>query len=189
MSVRPRRGREPPAGAVPLPPRRKWRAILLATVLLAPGFWSIVIGLVAGASDDRNAPAAAPFIAFGLAIVPFVFVALAFLSEHPRAAGAVLRAMALCLLVGAPTVALAGDAVTGLVAGIAAGGAVALRMEPAHSGRSRALAVVVVTAYTFVVVRVAPEVAFIAAPVLPFTSIGVADHLRERRLERRPEGR
>jgi hypothetical protein len=184
MSASARRRQGPPAGAVPLPPRRKWRAILLSTALLAPGFWSIVIGLVAGASDDRNAPAAAPFIAFGLAIVPFVFVALAFLSEHPRAANAILKAMGLSVLVGAPALALAGDAVTGLVAGCAAGGAVALRMDLAQTARSRALAAVCATAYAFVMVRVAPEAAVVVAPILPFTSIGVADHLRERRLER-----
>jgi hypothetical protein len=179
-----RRRREPPDGAAPLPPKRKWRAILLSTVLLAPGFWAIVIGLVAGGSDDRNAPAAAPFIAFGLAIVPFVFLALAFLSEHPRAANAVLSAMGLSLLVGVPALALAGDAVTGLVAGMSAGGAVALRKELVHSGRSRALAVFCATLYAFVMVRVAPEAGIIVAPVLPFTSVGLADHLRERRLER-----
>jgi hypothetical protein len=179
-----RRRQGPPAGAVPLPPKRKWRAILLSTVLLAPGFWSIVIGLVAGSSDDRNAPAAAPFIAFGLAIVPFVFVALAFLSEHPRAANAILKAMVLSLLVGAPALALAGDAITGLVAGCAAGGAVALRMEPAHTGRSRALAVLCATVYAFLMVRVAPEATVIVAPILPFTGLALADHLRERRVER-----
>jgi hypothetical protein len=184
MSAGVRRRPVPPAGALPLPPKRKWRAILLATALLAPAFWSIVIGLVAGASDDRNAPAAAPFIAFGLAVLPFVFVVLAFASEHPRAANAVLKAMVLSLLVGAPALAIAGDAVTGLVAGCAAGGAAALRMDLVHTGRSRTVAVVFATVYAFVMVRIAPGPAVIVAPVLPFTAIALADHLRERRLER-----
>jgi len=174
----------PPAGAVPLPPKRKWRAILVSTVLLAPAFWAIVIGLVAGGSDDRNAPAAAPFVAFGLAVVPFVFLALAFLSEHPRAPGATVRAMGLCLLVGVPVLAVAGDAVTADIAGLSAGGAVALRRELVHGVRSRVLAVICATAYAFVMVRVAPEATIIVAPVLPLTAIGLADHLRERRLER-----
>jgi hypothetical protein len=184
MSAAVRRRVRPPAGALPLPPKRKWRAILLSTALLAPGFWATVIGLVAGASDARNAPAAVPFIAFGLAILPFVFMVLAFTSEHPRAANAILKAMALCLVVGAPALAIGGDAVTGLVAGCAAGGAAALRMDLAHTGRSRALAVLFATVYAFVMVRIAPGPAIIVAPVLPFTSIGLADHLRERRVER-----
>jgi hypothetical protein len=184
MSSAVRRRRGPPASAEPLSPRRKWRAILIATLLLAPAFWSIVIGLVATGSDDRNAPEAAPFIAFGLAVIPFVFVALAFLSEHPRAANGILRALLLCVFVGAPALALFGDAVTGLVAGLGAGGAAALRMDLPHSARSRALAVLVATLYAFVMVRLAPQPTIVIAPVLPFTSLGIADHLRERRLAR-----
>jgi hypothetical protein len=183
MIARARRGRSDRSGLDPLSPRRKWRAILIATLLLAPGLWSIVIGLVAGASDDRNAPAAAPFVAFGLAIIPFVFVALAFLSEHPRAPGAVVKALAVSIVVGLPLSALAGDAVTGLVAGLGAGGAIALRPDVGHTGRSRAIAVALATLYAFLMVRVAPEATLLVAPVLPFSSIGIADHLRERRPE------
>lgn len=180
------RGRRSPlAGAEPLSPRRKWRAILLATLLLAPAFWSILIGVVAVAAEDgAEAPPAGPFIAFGLALVPFVFTALAFLSQHPRAPGAVVRAMVLSLLVGIPVSALAADAVTGLVAGVGAGGAAALRADVRNDWRARALAVLAASAYAFVVVRFAPDVALLVSPALPFTSLGVADHLSERRGER-----
>jgi hypothetical protein len=172
------------AGAEPLPPRTKWRAILLATLLLAPGCWALVAGLVSIASDEATAPAAGPLIAFGLALIPFVFVALAFLSEHPRAPGAVVRAMGLTLLVGIPVSALAADAVTGLVAGIGAGGVVALRADVDHSWKARALAVLAASVYVYLLVRIAPEAALIVTPALPFTSVGVADHLSERRRER-----
>jgi hypothetical protein len=182
MIARTGRWREQPAGLSPLPPRRKWRAILIATLLLAPGLWSIVIGFVAGSSDARNAPAAAPFVAFGLAIIPFVFVALAFLSEHPRAPGAVVKALVISVVIGIPLSAIAGDAITGLVAGLGAGGAVALRADAVHSARWRAAAVLVSAAYVFLTLRLAPEATLVVAPVLPFTSLGVADHLRERRL-------
>jgi len=181
MMARARRSGAQPTGMSPLPPRRKWRAILVATMLLAPGLWSILIGLVASASDEHGAPSAAPFVAFGLAIIPFVFVALAFLSEHPRAPGAVVRALVLSIVVGIPLTALAGDAVTGLVAGLGAGGAVALRADAGHSYRARVIGVALATAYVFVTVRLAPEATLIAAPLLPFTSLGIADHLRERR--------
>jgi hypothetical protein len=174
----------PLAGAEPLAPRKKWRAIMLTTLLLVPGYWSLMAGLVSAASDRKSAPAAGPFIAFGLALVPFVFVALAFLSEHPRAPGAALRAMGLCLVVGVPISAVAGDAVTGLVAGLGAGGIAALRVDADHGWRSRALAVLAVTACVFLLVRLAPEVILLLSPALPFTSIGVADHLSERRRDR-----
>jgi hypothetical protein len=177
------------AGAEPLTPRRKWRAITIATLLLVPSFWGVIAGLVAAASEDTDAPAAGPFVAFGLALVPFVFVALAFLSEHPRAPGAVVKAMGLSLLVGISVSALAADGVTGLVAGMGAGGIAALREDADHSWRARAIAVVAVSAYVFVMIRVAGDIALLLAPILPFTSIGVADHLAELRSERRARSR
>jgi hypothetical protein len=172
-------------GPEPLSPRRKWRAILLATLLLVPAYWSLLAGLVSVASGDRpDAPTAGPFIAFGLALVPFVFVALAFLSEHPNAPMAVVKAMVLSLLVGIPISALAADAVTGFVAGVGAGGIVALRADLAHRVKARVYAIVVVAVWTFVTVRTVSVVAVLLAPALPFTSLGVADHLSEIRAER-----
>jgi hypothetical protein len=162
---------------------------MLATLLLVPAYWALLAGLVSIATDeDAGAPNAAAFVALGLALIPFVFVALAFLSEHPRAPGAVLRAMGLSLLVGIPVSALAADAVTGFVAGIGAGGIAALRADLAHSLKTRAIAVAAATAYAFLLVRVAPEAALLVTPILPFTTIGVADHLRERRREREASG-
>jgi hypothetical protein len=169
------------AGAEPLPARRKWRAILLSTLVLVPAYWSILVGLVSAASEEADAPAAGPFIAFGLALIPFVFVALAFLSEHPRGPGAVVRAMILTLIVGVPVWALGADGVTGLVAGIGAGGIVALRADQDESWKARALAVAVTAVYVYLSVRVAGDVVLIVAPALPFSAIGVADHLSERR--------
>ena len=150
---------------------------------MAPAFWSVLAGVVAVGSDDPRAPAPAPLIAFGLALVPFVFMVLAFLSEHPRAPGAVVRAMVLSLLVGIPVSAAAPDAVTGFVAGLGAGGIAALRADPVHSWKARAAAVAVVTVFVFLLVMVS-DVPLLLAPALPFTSIGVADQLVERRIAR-----
>jgi hypothetical protein len=177
-----------PAGIVPLSPQQKWKAITLATLLLVPAYWALLAGLVAEAVDDPKARAGEPntaaALALGLAIIPFVFVVLAFVSGHPRAPGAVVKAMGLALLVGIPVSALAGDAVTGIVAGVGAGGIVALRMDVDHNWRARAVAVAAATLYTFVLVRTAGAMALLAAPVLPLTGIGVADHLAERRAEK-----
>ncbi len=175
----------PLAGAVPLVPKRKWRAITLATLLLAPAFWSVLVGTVSAASNDANAPPAGPFIAFGLAVVPFVFVVLAFLSEHPRAAAAAVKAMVVALLVGIPVSAVAADAATGLVAGLGAGGIIALRSEIGLSWKARAIGVMAAAAYEFVLLRSVPGIALLMGPVLPFTSLGVADHIVEWRRDRR----
>ena len=172
------------AGLEPLPPERKWRAILVATVLLVPAFWALLAGLVAGASEGGGGPNPAAAVAFGLALVPFVFVALAVLSEHPRAPGAVLRAMGLALLIGIPVSAVVGDAVTGVVAGLGAGGIAALRMDPAHGWRPRAWAVLVASVYTVFLVAFTGALVLLPAPIFPFTALGIADHLSERRADR-----
>jgi hypothetical protein len=176
---------EPGTGERPKMPRM-WRAILIATLLLAPAYWSLLIGVVSVAST-RSGGVANPglWIAFGLMLIPFVFVVLAFASGSPRAPGAVAKAMALALLIGVPVSALSADAVTGFVAGIGAGGIVALHSDVERSWRGRMLAVIAVTLWAFVTVRMVPEAALLLAPALPFTSVGVADHLVELRRERR----
>lgn len=173
------------AGAAPLSPQRKWRAITLATLLFIPAYWAIVSALVSlGSKDGRATPDAGPLIAFGLCLLPFVFIVLAFLSEHPNAPGAVIKAMGMVILVGIAVSAVAADAVTGLVAAVGAGGIVALRADPDHGWRARAVAVMLATVYLYVLLRSASDVALLMAPVLPFTGIGVADHLSERKRDR-----
>jgi hypothetical protein len=175
-----------PAGLAPLPPQRKWLAITLATLVFLPGYWFLVNGLVVTATDTGEG--AGPLVAFGLASVPFVFLALAFLSGHPRAPGATVLAMTLALLAGIPVSALARDAVTGIVAGMGAGGIAALRVDLVHDRWHRALAVAVASIFVFLLLRVDATVGLLLAPALPFTAIGVADHLTERRTEDRSSG-
>jgi len=190
-AARASRRRDGPAGIQALPPAKKWRAILVATLVLVVAFWALLAGLVAGATNDGSSSEAEPNAALGLAVgltvIPFVFVALAFLSEHPRAPGAVVRAMGWSLLVGIPVSALAGDAVTGIVAGVGAGGIQALRMDEPENWRARAWAVVVAAAYTFVLARIAGGLVLLPAPIFPLTAIGIADHLSERRAEQAAE--
>ena len=181
------RGRAGIGPLEPLSPQRKWLAITVATLLLVLAFWSLLAGLVSDASDEPGGPNPAAALAFGLALVPFVFVLLAFLSEHPRAPGAVLRAMGWAVLVGIPVYALVGDAVTGIVAGLGAGGIKALRMDADHNWRARALGVLAASGYTLVLVALTGAMALLPAPIFPLTAIGIADHLSERRAEQRRE--
>lgn len=172
-----------PGGLEPLPPRRKWRAITLATLVFAPASWFILTGFVAGSAGEGPPASAAASLALGLVLIPFVFIVLAFLSEHPRAPGAVAKAMLLSLVVGVLVSAAAADGITGLVAGVGAGGIVALRPDH-HDWRPRALGVVLVTVWTFALVRGAGPIALLPAPILPLTAIGLADHLSEQREDR-----
>ena len=126
-----------PPGMVPLPPRRKWRAITIATLVLVPAFWSLMAGLVALATDEAKEPAGAPAaVAFGLALLPFVFVAL--------------------------------------------------RMDVDHTVKSRVWAVVLASAYTAVLVWTIGGLALLPAPIFPFTALGIADHMAERRADAAP---
>ena len=175
-----RRNTTEPGGLEPLPPLKKWRAITLATLLFVPGFWVLLAGLVAASSESEiGGPNPGAALALGLASIPFVFIVLAFLSEHPKAPAAVLKAMGLALVVGIPISAIAADALTGIVTGVGAGAIVALRLEQGHSYRARILAILLTGLATFVLVRLVGPVALLPAPILPFTAIGVADHLSE----------
>jgi hypothetical protein len=168
-----------------LSPRLKWRAITLATLVLVPGFWALLTGLVAAAADDQvNAPNATAALAIGLAVTPFAFLVLAVMSQQRHVPRAVLKAMGISLLVCLTVAVVAMDAVTAMVAGAGAGGVVALRLDSPQSYRSRAMAVFLVTVYTFLLVRFLGAPTLLFAPVLSFTSIGVADHITERRRER-----
>jgi hypothetical protein len=160
--------------------------ITIATLMLVPAYWLMLAAFVSAATEKTGGPSPGPAFAFGLAVVPFVFIVLAFLSGHPRAPGAVVKAMLLAIAIGIPVSALAADAVTGMVAGVGAGGIVALRADPDHTWKARAIGVTVAAVYTFVLLRMAGEIALLAAPIFPFTSIGVADHLSERRRARQP---
>jgi hypothetical protein len=180
LSVSRRIRRSGAEGAAPLSPQKRWRAITLATLVVAPAVWAIIAGIVAASSNDPDAPAGGPLIAFGLAVVPFAFLVLAFVSEHPRAPGAVLRAMALSLLVGIPIGAASPDAVTPLVAGLAAGGLAALRHDPMQSWKPRVLAAFAATVFVYLLLRVS-DLALVVAPALPFTCMGIADELTDRR--------
>ncbi len=159
----------------------------MATLVLVPSYWSVLAGLVSVASDSPNAPPAGPFIAFGLALIPFIFIVLAFLSEHPRAPGAAVKGMGLALVIGIPVSAIAADAVTGLVAAVGAGGIAALRADRDDAWKARAIGVLAVSVYVYLMIRVAGDVTLLLAPTLPFTCLGVADHLAERRIEKAKE--
>lgn len=163
-------------GRQPLSPRKRWRSIILATATFAPACWALIAGLVTLASDDGSTEAGAVAVVFGLAVVPFVFVVLAFASDAVGAAGAVVKALLASLPVGIVVSGVAADAVTGIVAGVGAGAVLALRADETTPYRARLVAVAIASGYAFVAVRSVPALLLPIAPVLPITAIGLADH-------------
>jgi hypothetical protein len=111
----------------------------------------------------------------GLALVPFVFLVLAFGSFHPRASGGVLKALGLFLVVGLPLGVL-GPAI-GIPAGYAVGGAFALRPLEGYERvvRTRLIAVAAALLYLGIMWLLSPLFAVYVGAVLPFAVLGLSD--------------
>ena len=142
--------------------------------MLLVSYWSIVLAFAARSTDDVD-----PFgpFALGMALVPFVYLILAFVSVHRSAPAAVMAGMGLALVVGAIMLFLTGNPVVALVAGYASGGVVALRPEPGVLLRRRAVGAAAGTVLVWILLAVAEPVAIFFAPAIPLTAIGMSDGL------------
>jgi len=158
-------------------PARKWISVAAATVLLLLSYALILLPFLAG--PDEGGAAFGASLGVGLALVPLVFVVAAFVSQNDRAALSIAKASGLWLLVTWPIAYF--DIVTGLVAGFGAGGTVAFRAEQGQTWRRRAVAIALVTIYTYVIVRVSPVAGLFGGAVLPFVAIAFADEFGNRR--------
>jgi hypothetical protein len=169
-----------------LPPRRRWLAIMVATLIAVVSYWSIVFAFVVNDLEgteielDTSVSAGGPF-ALGLGVAPFAFLVLAFMSNNPSAPGATLRAMALSIpaaiafgLFGIPV---------GLVAGFGFGGVLALRLDSVHQLKLRWISVFGAVVYTFVVGLISPQAALFAGGFIPFAASGLADMISEYQAE------
>ena len=163
-------------GKEPLSPGGRWLVIALATVALQFSYWSFVRSATSAMDDESSLG----LLALGLGLAPLVFLVVAFGSRHPNAPMAVLKAMGLFLVVGAPLGLL--DVTVGVATAYAAGGVTALRREPEiHSLRWRVIAVVLLAIY-LVVIIVVPELQRMSGAVLPFMVLGIADSVHETRV-------
>ncbi len=159
---------------------------MVATLISVISYWSIIFAFVVTDLEgndielDTSITAGGPF-ALGLALVPFSFMALAFLSNHPRAPGAVGKAM-IVFVPAALAFGLFGLPV-GLVASFGLGGAMALRLDEVHRIKLRWLMVTGAILYTFIVGLISPQASLFAAGFIPFAASGLADMISEYREE------
>lgn len=156
--------------------RRRWLAILLATVLMVLSYLLFIYALAA-ASGEETVYAGA-LLGIGMGLVPGVFAVAGFVSAHPRTLMATIGATALWFVIAGPIG--IGSLPAGLVAGFGAGGVFAFRLGPEHSRRSRVIAVIITVVYVLILQRVMPEVGLFAGAPLPFLAIGLADLYKER---------
>lgn len=163
----------------PLSLRGRWLAIIAASAVYQFSYWPLLAGTTV---EDGGGVG---LLAFGLGLVPFVFLTAAFASRHPNAAGATLRAMGWFLLVGLP-LGLMLEPILGTAVGVALGSAVALApVEGIETRRVRYYAVVGIGIYLTLLVLLVPGFAIISAAVLPIAIHGVVDQtIEERHLQR-----
>jgi hypothetical protein len=156
--------------------RRRWLAVLLATVLMIGSFVLFVYSLAA-ASGNENAFAGG-LLGIGLGLVPAVFAVAAWASQNPNTVRSVVFAtllfFAAFLLIGYFSLPVA------LVAGYGAGGVVAFRLAPENSRRTRAIAVALCVIYTGALLTFSTALGLFAGAALPFLSIALADTYEER---------
>ena len=166
-------------------PSRKWHAIGVATLAMILCYSAILFGLVSALGGEGD-EGVALILAIGLAGVPAVFMVLAFVSRHPRAPFATIKAMGLFLLIGFSVSLL--DLPAGLVGGFGAGGIAALRLETTDTVRARVWAVALSTAYIMVIGRIVPPIGALTGSVFPFLAIGAADSITKKRGIQAPDG-
>jgi hypothetical protein len=152
----------------------RWLALTAATIVLQFSYWTIVAGATADPDVPEALESGAGMLAFGLAVVPFVFLVLAFASRHPRAPGAALKAMGLFLLIGLPLGLL--NVVVGTAVGFAAGGVLALRpVEGVDTRKRRWIAVLALALYLGVLLLIVPPFGLVSGAVLPLAIHGLVD--------------
>lgn len=162
-------------GKEPLSVRGRWIVIIVATVVLQFSYWLAVVSVWADPGEELVTAG----MLLGLAAVPFVFMLLAFASRHPRAPWAVVRAMALFVIVGIPLGIL--HIASGVAAGYAAGGIAALRgPEGVRHAAARIAMVVAVSFSITIILAVAPGPGLVLGALLPFPALGLADWVAAR---------
>lgn len=157
--------------------RRSWLAIGLSTIVLMVSYSSLLVAIVATQSDTPEA--AGPTFALGFALVPVVFVSVAFLSGRSRAPTAVLKGMGVWLLVALPLGLF--NPVFGLCAGFGMGGVLTLRERDTDRWQTRVIAVLLVATYSLAMLFVIPGIGLLSGGLLPLASLGLADYYSQNR--------
>lgn len=152
--------------------RQNWIAITVATILMMVSYFAYAAAFVDPETGERTVEPMPMLV--GLAIAPFVFIALGFVSKNPRAPKLVLAAMGLLLIVGL-TIGLL-DPLVGAATGFCLGGALVLNRPAIERLMFWRLGAVVFTAlYMLVLLVVVPPAGVFTGGILPLMMVGFAD--------------
>jgi hypothetical protein len=154
--------------------RNNWIAMAVATVLMMFSTFAYAAAFAAGDDAGEGSSVDLRLAFVGLAVAPFVFVALGFLSRNPRAPRRVLIAMGLLLVVGLAVGLI--DPLLGAAVGFGLGGVLVLNRPDVERVMYWRLAAVAFTAiYVLVLLVIAPPAGVFTGAVLPLIMIGFAD--------------
>ncbi len=148
----------------------------LGTLVQVVAFGSLLVGILASASDEDIA--AGPAFALGFTLIPVWAATVAFTSAHERAPMATLKGMGVWLILGLPLALV--NAVVGLSVGFAAGGSFALRSTALRPGRARWLSIAALIVYVGLLLVILPQAALFAGAVTPLLALRIADIYAER---------
>ena len=152
--------------------RRNWWAVGVGTVLTFIA--SVAYATAFIEEDGRDDEFDFTLVGIALLLVPFVFMALAFISQNPQGPKRVLQAMPLFLAVALSVGLL--EPVLGAAIGFAAGAALTLRPPPVPNvAKWRSGAVFFTAIYLLVLLLVVPPGGVFGASVVPLVMIGAAD--------------
>jgi hypothetical protein len=157
--------------------KRSWLAIGLGTMVIVVSYSSILVAVVASRTDTPEA--AGPAFALGFALVPIVFVTVAFVSGRKAAPIAALKGMGLWLVVALPLGLF--NPVFGLCAAFGIGGVLTLKVGETDSWIIRTVAVGLVASYSLLMVFIIPALGVVSGGLLPLAALGIADYYSRNR--------
>jgi hypothetical protein len=136
---------------------------------------------VASASDTGTVDGTTGIaVGIGFLLIPVSFLIVAWMTRHDRLVMASGLATALALVIWTWVPFVIGELVSPFAAAVGCGGAIALRSDPPQRLSHRLIGVGILTAYVFIVVRVAFGFALLATPFLPLATVLAADWVSER---------
>lgn len=149
--------------------RRNWLALALGIVAMMFSYFSYAAGTALPGVIDVG------LVAIALALAPFVFVIVAFVSRNPRAPKRVLAAMGFLLGLGF-TLGLVSP-ILGAAAGFGVGIALTLNPLPLEGlMRNRLMGVAVASAYMLLLLLIAdPAAGVMTGALFPPLIVGLAD--------------
>lgn len=161
--------------------RRNWLAIALGTIVMMFSYFPYAAAF--GTGEDGVTQINMALVGVALALAPFVFVTVGFVSLNRAAPRRVMQSLALLIPIGLGVGLL--SPVLGATAGFGVGGALCLRpLTHPETVRNRIFVAIFTVAYTFVLLLVITPAGVFAGGTLPLLMLGFADEFTDWRATR-----